>query len=341
MGKDKASQEEIYRQMRSDIENGKYPSSTRLPSVRTLAKRFNASPNTISKVVSRLMESGLCTARRGVGLFVRSLPTRKLTLLVGSEEPSPVSDFNGQIESRLRERLAAEGIEIERYHITRDDPSYGPDVDRVRRPGRVVLGIGLHHEPHLKALSELRRPMLLIGHVPSRCNASSVVPNSFRSGYLAARHLIRKGFRRIAYIGRVRKIRQVVLPEPESLKERAGVQCAFQEEGLQLRDEFTFAHVDEVQERAARLSEMPDAVIMPAAEDVSSVQARKALGGSKLNVILIGDDHQLERHARADMVVVKIDEVVDLAAAELLRLLGEQRVSPITYMVNGELVEVE
>ncbi|MDA3960157.1 MAG: winged helix-turn-helix domain-containing protein, partial [Planctomycetota bacterium] len=84
MAKDKASQEEIYRQMRQDIENGKYPSSTRLPSVRTLAKRFNASPNTISKVVSRLMESGLCTARRGVGLFVRSLPTRKLTLLVGS-----------------------------------------------------------------------------------------------------------------------------------------------------------------------------------------------------------------------------------------------------------------
>jgi DNA-binding GntR family transcriptional regulator len=63
MAKEKASQEEIYRVMRSDIEAGSYPASTRLPSVRTLAKRFSASPNTISKVVSRLMESGLCTAR--------------------------------------------------------------------------------------------------------------------------------------------------------------------------------------------------------------------------------------------------------------------------------------
>src|SRR5687768_15093077 len=77
--KEKASQEDIYRVMRSDIEAGGYPASSRLPSVRTLAKRFQASPNTISKVVSRLMESGLCTARRGVGLFVRSLPNRKLT----------------------------------------------------------------------------------------------------------------------------------------------------------------------------------------------------------------------------------------------------------------------
>ncbi|MFW5829399.1 MAG: GntR family transcriptional regulator [Planctomycetota bacterium] len=341
MGKDKASQEEIYRQMRSDIENGKYPSSTRLPSVRTLAKRFSASPNTISKVVSRLMESGLCTARRGVGLFVRSLPTRKLTLLVGSESPTPEADFNGQVESRLRERLGAEGIEVERYHVTRDDPSYGPDVDRIRRPGRVVLGIGLHHEPHLKALSELRRPMLLIGHVPSRCNASAVVPNSFRSGYLAARHLIRKGYRRIAYIGRVRKIRQVVLPEPESLKELAGVQCAFQEEGLQLREEFTFPHIDEVQERSTHLREMPDAVIMPASEEVAAVQARKALGGNKLHTVLIGDDSQRERHARNDMVVVKLDELVDLAATELQRLLGEQRTAPVTYMVNGEMDEAE
>jgi DNA-binding GntR family transcriptional regulator len=83
MAKEKASQEEIYRVMRQDIEAGSYPASTRLPSVRTLAKRFSASPNTISKVVSRLMESGLCTARRGVALFVRSLPNRNLTLLVG------------------------------------------------------------------------------------------------------------------------------------------------------------------------------------------------------------------------------------------------------------------
>ena len=100
-GKDKANQEEIYRAMRQDIEGGTYPASSRLPSVRTLAKRFNASPNTISKVVSRLMESGLCTARRGVGLFVRSLPTRKLTLLVGNDATEPGDDLWGSVETGI------------------------------------------------------------------------------------------------------------------------------------------------------------------------------------------------------------------------------------------------
>ena len=45
-------------------------------------------------------------------------------------------------------------------------------------------------------------------------------------------HLIRKGCRRIAFIGRVREVRGVTLPEAESLKELAGMQCAFMEDGL-------------------------------------------------------------------------------------------------------------
>ena len=44
MAKEKASQEEIYRTMRQDIEGGEFPASSRLPSVRTLAKRLMPVP---------------------------------------------------------------------------------------------------------------------------------------------------------------------------------------------------------------------------------------------------------------------------------------------------------
>ncbi len=338
MAKDKASQEDIYRQMRQDIEGGVYPSSTRLPSVRTLAKRFKASPNTISKVVSRLMESGLCTARRGVGLFVRSLPTRKMTLLVGSTEAEADDGFLGAIEVGLQERLAAEGIEIERYHITPDDPSYGPAVERIRRPGRVILCMGLSHEPHLKALSELRRPMLVIGHNPSRCNASSIVQNGFRSGYLAARYLIKKGCRKIAFVGRVRRIRQVVLPEAESLKELAGVQCAIQEEGLSLNPEFNFRDVESASDAVEKLTEKPDGLIIPANDDVASLKVRKNLV-DKGNVVVIGDDSLLKKPKHSTAVCISQEDVIELAVMELLRLLGEQRVPTRTYMVDTELHE--
>lgn len=338
MVKEKASQEEIYRVMRADIEAGSYPASTRLPSVRTLAKRFSASPNTISKVVSRLMESGLCTARRGVGLFVRSLPNRKLTLLVGSTAEQPKDDFYGHIEKRIAARCQADGIEIERYHITPSDPAYGPDVDRIRRPGRVILSIGLTHEPHLKQLADLRRPMLVIGCAPSRCSASSIVPNSFRSGYLAARHLIRKGCRRIAFIGRVREVRGVTLPEAESIKELAGVQCAFMEDTLPLAGDLVFSDINQVPARAASLKSPPDAVIMPDGDGVEVIQALKALGG-KLERVVLGDDRILDKPKRPTAVAVKRDDMVDLAIMELHRLLDDQRTSHRSFMVDSELHE--
>jgi len=336
--KEKASQEDIYRVMRTDIEVGSYPASSRLPSVRTLAKRFQASPNTISKVVSRLMESGLCTARRGVGLFVRSLPNRKLTLLVGSTHSEPRGDFYGFIEKRLGERLTADGIEIERYHITTGDPAYGPDVDRIRRPGRVILCIGLAHEPHLKQLADLRRPMLVIGTAPNRCEASSIVPNSFRSGYLAARYLIRKGCRRIAFIGRVREVRGVTLPEAESLKELAGVQCAFMEETLPIHAELIFNDIGQVPARAVQLATPADAVIMPDVEGIAAVQALKALGG-KCERVVIGDERILDWQKHPACVVVKRDDVVDLASQELHRLLDEQRTSHRAQIVDSEFHE--
>ena len=202
----------------------------------------------------------------------------------------------------------------------------------------MILCIGLTHEPHLKQLADLRRPMLIIGCAPSRCNASSIVPNSFRSGYLAARHLIRKGCRKIAFIGRVREVRGVTLPEAESLKELAGVQCAFMEDTLPLNPEFIFNDISQVPARAATLKELPDAVIMPDQEGVEAVQALKALG-NKLERVALGDDRVLERAKRPAAVVVKREDVVELAVMELHRLLDEQRTSHRAFVVDSELHE--
>lgn len=336
MNKEKASQEEIYRVMRQDIEAGSYPASSRLPSVRTLAKRFQASPNTISKVVSRLMESGLCTARRGVGLFVRSLPNRKLTLLVGTTKTEPADDFFGHVERRIAERCQADGIEIERFHITPQDPAYGPDVDRIRRPGRLILCLGLTHEPHLKQLADLRRPMLVVGCAPNRCNSSSIVANSFRAGYLAGRHLVRKGCRRIAFIGRQREVRGVNLPDAESMKELAGMQCACMEDGLRIHPELIFGDLSQVSARMQQGTEAADGVVMPDGEGVEGIQAMKALG-PKVERVVVGDDRIFERARRPTAVVVKRDDFVELVVSEMNRLLDEQTKSYRSLMVDCDI----
>ena len=62
---------EIYNAMKASVESGDYAPSSRLPSVRTLAKRFHASPNVISRVVGMLHSEGLVVVQRGVGMFIR------------------------------------------------------------------------------------------------------------------------------------------------------------------------------------------------------------------------------------------------------------------------------
>lgn len=334
--REKASQEEIYRILRQDIEDGTYPASSRLPSVRTLAKRFQASPNTISKVVSRLMESGLCTARRGVGLFVRSLPNRKITVVAASTSDKPGDDLLGYIETRIGERCKAEGIEIERYHTLPQDPPYGPDIDRIQRPGRILITFGVCHEPYLKQLADLRRPMLVIGCAPNRASASSVVANSFRAGYLAGRHLVKRGCRRIAYIGRRREVRGVSLPEAESLKELAGLQCACMEDGLPVASDLIFADIAQAINRPP--TEPVDGIVMPDGDPVAAIQVVKALG-QRAERVIIGDDRILERQRRPAAVVVKRDDMVDIALAEMHRLLDEAAKGFRALVVDCELHE--
>ncbi len=336
MAKDKASQEEIYRAMREDIEKGMYPASSRLPSVRTLAKRFQASPNTISKVVSRLMESGLCSARRGVGLFVRSLPSRKVTMLYGRREDQIGDGLVEYIRDQLTQRLKINGVDIEHEYITGDDPPYGPAVEHIRKPGRVIMTLACTHEPYLKQIADLRRPLLVIGHSPNRCASSCVVMNSFKAGYLAGRHLIKQGRRNIAFIGRVRHIRQVKLPESESLKGLAGVQCAFIEEGIGIDQSLVFSDVDDAKERAGDLPREPDAVIMPADESVTAIQAVKAIG-KDVERVVIGDDALLENKKHPTAVCFRRDDMIDIVLQEMDRLLGEQRQGERNLTVDCEL----
>jgi DNA-binding LacI/PurR family transcriptional regulator len=93
-----------------------------------------------------------------------------------------------------------------------------------------------------------------------------------------------------------------------------------------------------VPQRAATLKDMPDAVIMPDVEGIAAIQALKALGG-KAERVVIGDERVLEWAKRPTTVIVRRDELVELATQELHRLLDEQRTSHRVQLVDSELVE--
>ncbi|GGJ30948.1 aminotransferase-like domain-containing protein [Deinococcus roseus] len=67
------SSERIYQELKQHIQSSMKPGAP-LPSSRSLVEQHQASPNTIQKVVSRLMQEGLVVSRAGRGVFVAEKP---------------------------------------------------------------------------------------------------------------------------------------------------------------------------------------------------------------------------------------------------------------------------
>jgi hypothetical protein len=130
----------------------------------------------------------------------------------------------------------------------------------------------------------------------------------------------------------------VNLPEAESLKELAGMQCACMEDGLRIHPELIFSDLSQVAARMGAGTEQADGVVMPDAEGVEVIQALKAIG-PKAERVAIGDDRILERARRPTAVVVKREDVVELVLSEMNRLLDEQTKSYRSLVVDCELHE--
>jgi hypothetical protein len=110
------------------------------------------------------------------------------------------------------------------------------------------------------------------------------------------------------------------------------------EDALPLAGELVFSDINQVPARAATIKTPPDAVIMPDMEGVEAIQALKALGG-KLERVVLGDDRVQEREKHPAAIVVKRDDVVDLAIMEMHRLLDDQRTAHRSFMVDSEQID--
>ena len=65
-----AKNNNVYEIMKYDIKKCILPQSSKLPEIKILCKIYKATPNTISKTVSRLMEQGYIKAIKNKGLFI-------------------------------------------------------------------------------------------------------------------------------------------------------------------------------------------------------------------------------------------------------------------------------
>ena len=68
--------EQLVTQIRLSILSGDLPASTRLPSVRDTARRYDIHANTVSAAYRDLEEQGWLESRKGSGVYARDLRAR-------------------------------------------------------------------------------------------------------------------------------------------------------------------------------------------------------------------------------------------------------------------------
>lgn len=90
--------------LRKRIKKGEFPPGTALPSIRTLAREYEISPQTVQNALRELRLAKLIAGQQGRGLYVRD-PGRQ-EVEEGQDEASRLAEVEAELQS-LQDRVAA------------------------------------------------------------------------------------------------------------------------------------------------------------------------------------------------------------------------------------------
>ncbi len=216
----------ISKELQSDISQGRYSQTGRLPSEAQLVERFGVSRPTVARALRNLQESGLIERRAGAGTFVRSdapqgaaAGTRQLGLLIpglGTTEIFEVicgelaslaraRDYNLLWGGGVHPRLNADASVNDAREVCRrfidwkvagvffapfEHIEHGEEVNRELADSLRQAGI---------AVTLLDRDM---GGFPCRSEFDLVGIDNFAGGFMMADHLLKLHCRRIVFVAR-------------------------------------------------------------------------------------------------------------------------------------------
>lgn len=212
--------QEIFEKLRREILSGKYDTDKKLPSENTLAKRFGVSRPTISRVTLDLKREGLVTTRKGAPTMITKFAlnaTGTLALVVPGEN---YAEIFRPLETRLKKLAERFGWDLIHEEIKSTDPRV-----RAREVRRLAYRLSSEHvsgvilqpielvEDAQKANDEIVAyfdkagiAVVLLDYdsvsFPERSKYDVVGIDNFAAGFTLARHLMKKGAKKIAYLHR-------------------------------------------------------------------------------------------------------------------------------------------
>jgi DNA-binding LacI/PurR family transcriptional regulator len=358
---DPASATPLYQQVAADLRrkivSGEIAVGTQVPPHRELAAGYGVSLITINKALSGLVSEGVLHSRVGRGTFVAVRPTEPGTVtppvpanVLGFVLRDLNSPFFSVVARAAQQRAEALGYGmIFSAHANRLDRE-DEQIRRFRELGvRGLIIVSMSRTYHIsdpiRALDDAGVPYVMV----SWTDGPEVPYVGLRyedAGYLATRHLIALGRRKIGYIGDRFGSANFEL-------RASGYRRALGTAGLPSDPAFVFAYPFEGEwndyrsgyalgEHVARLAERPDAMFV--FNDLGALGFQDGLLDSGVRVpddiAVVGlDDIEAAARARVPLTTVRqpTDRIGALAVDTLLaRLRGER--PPTRQLLEPELV---
>ncbi len=310
-------------------------------SIATVSRVFNDSPR-----VSEATRTRVQVVARRMGYHPHAMAqglARRSTGLVSAVIPVLSNYFYMEVLRGIQDGLSARGLDLIVY--TAPTPEEVEEqlrraLQRGRAEGLLVLSTPIDDDRALQ-LQKTRQPVALIDSAHPAFD-SFVVDNE-GGAYLATRHLIERGMRRIVHL--------TVQPEPPpAVARRVGYERAMREAGLSVHlaasDRRPYGFTEEAgYDVTRRLIEshdpLPDAIF--AASDVQALGALLALQDAGLDVpgdiSVVGfDDVKVAAYARLTTIRQPMHAMGEQAALRLLARIDAPDLSPEQRCFAPELV---
>jgi DNA-binding LacI/PurR family transcriptional regulator len=190
-------------------EIAKMNSNERLPSRPELCKKLAIAKATLDKAINELVTEGMLYSRRGDGTYVADVNDR-LPIQAGSWGvivPDVAKEFYSKVVRGVEDVAQSYGINLILCNSDYDFDKQEQYIKRLNHSGvsgfilvpTMSKGIGDSNRLY-DQLAELKVPFVFCTQSADGINAPVVSSNNFYGGYIAAKHLLEKGYRNIAHI---------------------------------------------------------------------------------------------------------------------------------------------
>ncbi len=187
----------LYEQLKAEIEEGKYKKGSKFFTTFQLCEKFNISSITARRILYELERDGLIIQKKRVGAIINKIQKDNIyvyTPFKNRMEESKVSWIIVQILHGIIKNAEKYNLNIEYTH----------DFDVVEKNAGILLVIyDLLSEGNklTEFLEKKNSNNIIILHTPKRIrNYHNVRNDLFKGAYIATRHLIEKGYKKIGHI---------------------------------------------------------------------------------------------------------------------------------------------